>query len=1140
MKISQFLKCILFLGYLIQTSSLFGVELVHISGKVTDNNGNALPGANVMALNTNYGTAADIDGKYLLSIPLKLFSDNTLIFRAAFMGYKAATDSLSYNANSEMQLDFRLTQDVLGLEEVIVTGLGGLEEKRKLGVLIESVKPETAAKSGETNLVTALRGNVPGFEIKKTSGDAGTNAYFRIRGTGTISGGHEPLIVIDGSPVNSSTRTVGADGGVQSARNRNEASSRTSDINIDDIASIEVLKGAAASAIYGSRASNGVILITTKSGKTGDLELSYKSQFGISAINNEYPLQKRFGQGTGGERLQNSTFAWGRPLNTPDAPWYSSDLPEDEIYDHISAVAKYGFNSNQNFSASGGTDRSKFYMSFSRSYEQSHWINWTQYKDLVSNTYGHIPNREVPSDYLRHTIRLKGSHLLSENLTLASSVSIVKINTNNMARAHTTDGLGRGLLATPPDFNLYPYLNEETQYHRSSTNEDAISPLGPHSWNNPFWVLFEMVQTQELNRVYGNAKLDYKPTSWSSISYNFGADFSNDKRFDLLPIGTYRDGGEGRLIHNLNNSLEWDANLIFNIDVNQLMGYPVKLTFGHNLNSRGSNTINTLGNEQIVQNYYQIENYASQTASEYVSLINTESLFGQMTYDFKDYLFFAAALRRDGSSTFGPADREHFFKKVSGAWTFSENFTLPYINFGKLRLAYGEAGEQPDVYSIYSGYTSSNIGYFDGKVSLGSGGQYNNVLGYISDARLGNLAIRPERRSENELGLDLEFYDNRFGLSVTGYKAISDDVIFTMDVAPSTGSDIYTANGAVIENKGIELSLNGNMLEKKNLVWSSRFLFAKNDNMLKEMNGITGESALLLDPSNVPMDQLSKFTFTAPGHPIGEFRGYSWARFGYGMIATDKDENGNAILVDIDSVYAGRWKRNDVYIQTDGRPDVNWQNADGSSGGYIWSGYTPNPLWTGSVYNEFKIFNNFTISSLIDISYGGYIVNYTKNKLNETGTHLETENRYHPDFDDPEWHGFEEGVTTEWGKGTAAELLNNGDKGIGPGADEVIRYDESFYNTIMGTTTDIINNIEDASYVKLREISLSYRVDSPLVAKVGLKQLDVRVSARDLYTWTSYSGWDPETNMMQNRISGEDYFNQPQTWGANISVNMKW
>ena len=159
----------------------------------------------------------------------------------------------------------------------------------------------------------------------------------------------------------------------------------------------------------------------------------------------------------------------------------------------------------------------------------------------------------------------------------------------------------------------------------------------------------------------------------------------------------------------------------------------------------------------------------------------------------------------------------------------------------------------------------------------------------MSDSRLGNQAIRPERRTESEVGIDLEFLNNRFGLNLTNYKAISKDVIFTMDVAPSTGSDTYTANGAIIKNRGLEFTLSGTIIDKKGLRWSSRFLYAHNENMLVEMNGVTKESAKFLDPSNVPIDQLSKFTFVAPGRPIGEFRGYSWARFGYGIIASDRD-----------------------------------------------------------------------------------------------------------------------------------------------------------------------------------------------------------------------------------------------------------
>ena len=1128
------------LVFLLIISKLVAFNAITISGSIVDQAGNPLPGANVLLINTSYGSVADIGGNYSITIPTTFVSDNNMNVKASFIGYRSVTDSVFFIGEKEIVVNFILSQDVLGMDAVVVTGLGGVEEKKKLGVLIESVKPEAAQKSGETNLVTALRGNVPGLEIRKTSGDAGTNAYFRIRGTGTISGGHEPLIIIDGSPINSSTRTVGGNESVQSPRNRSEASSRTSDINIDDIASIEVLKGAAASAIYGSRASNGVILITTKSGKTGKMQITYKTQYGISAINKKYPLQNWFGQGAGGDTITNSTFSWGRPLNVPSAPWYDSNRERDKTFDHIASISGLGQAREQSVIASGGSDKTTFYLSFGKAYEKSHWINWGDYKDLVQTTYGHTPNRENPSDYNRYTIRLKGSHLLNKNLTLSSSISYVRVNTNNIARAHTTDGIGRGLLSTPPDFNLLPYLNPQTQYHRSSTNESPQLPQGPHSWNNPYWVLFEMMQKQELNRSYGNVKIDYKPINWATLSYNFGADYSFDKRLDVLPIGTYRDGGLGRMFRNLNNSLEWDANFIITLDGSSLFGRPTKLTMGHNLNSRSSNTIKNLGSEQIVPNYFQMENFSSQIITEYVSLINTESVFAQITHDIFNEIYLTAALREDGSSTFGPADRKHLFKKFSGAWDFTKRFTIPFVNYGKIRAAYGEAGEQPEVYSIYSGYVSDNIGYFENKVSLGKAGVYGGVLGYVSDSRLGNQAIRPERRTENELGIDLELLSGRVGLNLTKYKAISDDVIFTMDVAPSTGSDTYTANGAVIENKGTELSINGIIIDKKGFKWSSRFIYASNDNILVEMNGITKEAAQFLDPSNIPIDQLSKFTFVAPGHPIGEFRGYSWARFGYGIIATDRDESGNTIYVNIDSVYAGSWKKNDVYIQRDGKPDINWQTSDGESGGYLWSGYSPNPDWTGSFYNELKISNNISISSLIEVSSGGHVVNYTKNKLNEVGTHLETQDRYHELFDDPSWEGYQEGVSTEWGKGLFSSFLNNGNKAIGPGSDTEIKYNESFFTSVMGTATDIINNIESASYVKLRELSFAYSINPNKLKNYGLVGLDIRLSMRDLITISSYTGWDPETNMMQNRISGEDYFNQPQTWGANLALHFRW
>ena len=206
----------------------------------------------------------------------------------------------------------------------------------------------------------------------------------------------------------------------------------------------------------------------------------------------------------------------------------------------------------------------------------------------------------------------------------------------------------------------------------------------------------------------------------------------------------------------------------------------------------------------------------------------------------------------------------------------------------------------------------------------------------------------------------------------------------------------------------------------------------------------------------------------------------------------------------------------------------------------IWSGYAPNPDWTGSFFNDITIGKKIKLSCLLDISMGGHIANYTKNALYEWGTHADTDKRYHPDFDDPDWQGYEEGISTTWGKGTFQELLNHGHSAIGPGQDSTIVFSQNMYENYMGRNTDVINNIEDASYIKLREIALSYNFGRVAVGYLGNPNLTIRISAQDLKTWTNYSGWDPETNMYQDRISGEDYFNQPQTWRANMALQFNW
>ena len=1118
---------LLFCIFAFCSTHLFANDLIMIKGRVVSESGEELIGANVSVLEGSAGTATDVNGSYSFEV-YQDASKNQFLIKASYIGYKSKIDTVYFNEliNHKAEINFALPSDVMRLESVVVTGVGIEQETKKLGVSIESVRKEQVEDSPEVSLVSALRGNVPGLEVRKTSGDAGTNAFFRIRGTGTISGGHEPLVIVDGSPV--STRTLDSGGRETSERGHPESSSRMADINMDDIESIEVLKGAAASAIYGSRASNGVILITTKSGTTGKTKITYKANYGISAMNKIYPLQQHFGQGDAGDFVGGNSYSWGKILNVKGAPWYDSDRDQDLVYDHVKDITEIGNNYEQTVSAMGGNEKTTFYFSMSESYERAHWQTFSEYKKTVSSVFGHQPTRNTPSDFLRKTFRLKGSHFLTDKITLTGSMSYAKVDANQVIRAHSTDGLAKGLLSTPPDFNLRPYLEPTTQFHRSSTDPYPETRDGSHKWNNPYWVLYELSQTQGVERAYGNVKIRYDVNPWLGLNYVLGTDFSLDQRNDIMPIGTYRIGGVGRFIHEDILDQEWDSNLTLSLDLNKLYKLPIKLVAGHNLNSRSLKRFETTGEEQVLPNYYQIENYSSLSADQYISLVHLESYFMQGTMDLFDQFYITSAIRNDGSSTFGPADRRHNFFKFSSAWEFSKFYKPNFINFGKLRLAYGQAGEEPRVYAIFSGYTSPSLFSVGEKASLGL--NYNGVTGYRSDDAVSNFRIRPERRNEYEAGADLSLFNGKMGISTTIYNAISTDIIYDIDVIPSTGADEMTANGASIQNNGLEFTIDYRVLDGKRFKLDSKFIYASNKNTVLEMNGVDGEMAKAMDPSLVPSRGIAKFSEVSPGHEYAEFKVLSWARFGHGL-AVDHDLDINTPDVAIDTLNYD-WKKNDVYIGKNGLPIMYSEK--------IWSGYAPNPDWTGSFFNEIKLGKKIKLSCLLDISMGGHIANYTKNSLYEWGTHSDTDRRYHPDFDNPDWFGYEEGVSTEWGKGTFQELINHGHRALGPGQDTIITYSQNVYENYMGRNTDVINNIEDASYMKLREIALSYNFGSVKFGYLGDPNLTVRLSAQDLKTWTNYSGWDPETNMYQDRISGEDYFNQPQTWRANLAIQINW
>ncbi len=1079
-----------------------GQELV-VSGTVTDVVGNPLIGANVQIIGTNFGAATRSAGDYRFVVPALVAQGQELKLKVSFIGYHSQTVPIRLTPGQQLKHDFKMEEDVLELESIIVTGLG-VETKEKLGVTIARVKPQIMEQADQSNLVSALSGKVANVEITKTSGDAGTNTYIKIRGTSTIDRGNQPLFVVDGTPISNATYyTNGFNGGT-------EAQNRAGDLNIEDIASVEILKGAAASAIYGSRASNGVILITTKTGKPGRTRISYKTVYGTTEQTKDYPLQTWYGQGTKGKYRKNYSRSWGQPLNVRGAPHYDSALDYIavygadtlmNVYDHTGEVTDGGYNVENNITISGGNELTTFFASFGQLYEKGHWI--------------------AGSDYKRLTGRIKATHLLTPKIKMTGNLAYAYTNAHYLQRGDNAIGMGIATLRTPPEFNNLPYLHPETGFHRSYRYSDAQKLKASRKFDNPFFIMYEHDNPATVNRVYGNSKLEYDLTNWAKFDYTFGIDYFADERMELVPISSSREAGVGRIIKADYLRHEYDGTALLTIKGNKFLkkykNFDGTFMLGHNINSRRFRRFEVTGVDMGVPGFNQLDNTVSTNlqTDEFESLIHTESYFGQATFDVYDQLYLTAAFRNEGSSTFGASQKRHWYPKFSAAWDFNKFRKVPFIDFGKLRIAYGVAGVQPSVYSTITGYASGIKGFGWGE---GLNPTYRGLIGVYSSSSPGNNNIKPERTKEIEMGTNLAFWDSRLGLDITYYKARSEDVLFDLNLVPSTGFFDHTANAAIIENKGWEITADLTALRKRNFQWNIGFNYAANKNIVVEMGGVTAED-IKTDPGAEVWEQIGRWAYASPGRELGEMRLQSWVRFGYDLNITENGQN-----INIDEAYAGQWKKGDIYVGADGYPVMHNDN--------LWSGFDSNPDWTGGLRNEIKLFNKLTISALLDIKRGFYIMNHGKGALYSYGTHEDTKYR-------GTIAPVDGGTTTD---GSSFSFFKHGEKAIGPGAGQAVEWNETFYRGIAsGFSGDGWLFIEDGSYVKLREIAIGYRFDQPFIKRLGLEDITVRLSGRNLKTWTDYTGYDPESNRRQASDQRDsDYFNQPQTRSFNVTFYVNY
>lgn len=1039
-----------------------------VRGTIQDEAGEPIVGATIIQESTTNGTTSDIDGNYSLSVP----TDATLLF--SFVGF----NTVRRPVQSQTEINVTMELNFEELDEVVVTALGFKENRDNLGYANSVVKSETVSKAAESTLINALSGKSSGVRISRNSGDPGAGAYIQIRGLSSITRNSQPLIVVDGVPISNDTRGNG-DG-------RIAQQSRLNDINPNDIESISILKGASAAALWGTQALGGVIMITTKSGKYNQkLKVSVKSSFSIDQISRKYPLQTKFGQGDGGVYSSTSRNSWGDKIseraggadeyNTSGA--YFVDQDNNVWYPIITK------NSQQVYDESN----------FDQIFQNGHFlennislsagnVNSTAFFSISDlDQQGIIRNN---SDYRRTTVRFNGEHMLTDKFRINANSTFTRSSSNRIRRGASSAGLYLGLLRNAPDFDISGYRGA---YYDSPEAAPALNrhrayrnPLGAQNspgYNNPLWTINEQENFAKVNRFINTFKLTYSPVSWIDLIGRFGIDqYSEEREVFLTP------GAAGNIPGLFSSEIA--SNTVFNMD------YIAKASkeIGSKFNVSGLVGFN-FNQQQVSVDGSQISAFIQFTDADSPTrdidnalpenrevestfgLDRTVGVYSSLTLSALDMLYLTGTLRSEAASTFGNAsDNTFLFPSASLAWQFQDLLDVEALSFGKLRVSYGEVGVQPLRYNTTNNYVSPTYSdQYGGGLSLGL---YGNG-GFVPSTSRGNPALRPERKKEFEFGGDFRFMSNRISLSATYFQNTTEDVLLDFPIANSRGYNSIYANAAEIRNEGLELDLGARLVDGTDFQWDINLIYTRVRNEVTDLVGVEA----------FPLGGLDAVSSRAVK---GEQLGVLWGS------RTLRDEEGN------------------ISFDQNGFPLQDEQ--EGVIG-------DPNPDWQGSASTTIS-WKGLSLSALFETFQGADIYSGTKSVLYDLGRWKDSDIETTASQNLLDYNGDVipmgttfRGVIHDFGAGPVAltEPWYLGDGGFfSNGNDELY--------------------IEDGSWTRLRELVLSYSLQSSWLKGMGIGSAELSVTGRNLVIWTGFEGNDPDTNLSGvSAARGIEYFNNPGT-----------
>jgi TonB-linked SusC/RagA family outer membrane protein len=1061
------MKRLLFLLFVtIAFSGLATAQQKVISGTIKNSSdGTPVIGATIILKGTTAGTTSDADGKYTITVPA---TGGTLVF--SYIGMKKQEVTIT----DKTQGDVILEPDLLGLDEVVVTAIGISKEKKSLGFAVQDVSGDKINNARTGNTLTAMTGKLAGVNITSSAGVAGAASFITVRGQNSITGSNQPLFVVDGVPIDNSMNYSGnPDDGRNNLTYGVAYSNRAIDINPDDIENISVLKGGAATALYGMRAGNGVIIITTKKGgnTNGKFAVSFSSSVAFDKVNKLPEMQMMYAQGLNGVYNTNTTSSFG-PLISDLRFDGATDYPRDKngrlvlktspsakadmpaiAYDNISNFFQTGLTYNNNITISSGNKDANFLLSVGS-----------------NETKGIVPK----NTYSKTSIKLTGETRIGNKIKISSSADYIRSGGDRMQQGSNTSGVMVTLLRCTPTFdNSNGHGKNGYKFTDSYMLPDGTQRRYSGSYDNPYWTVNKDLLTDQVDRLIGYAMVVYNPFKNATVTYRIGEDMYSDRRkgrYAALSANT--PNGQMEEDHHYSNNLNSDFTI--NYDRQIFSDFEANITLGHNLFQSNTQQLYVQGNTFVIPDFYHMSNTESQLVRENTTRYRTAAIFADLQFSFRSMVFLGLTGRNEWSTTLPESSNSFFFPSASFGFIFSELPGLKgngFLSYGKLRASFAKIANHATPYNTMNTYTSTVI--TDGWAT-GDSFPFNGVTGFSPSTSFSNPTIKPESLISREVGLEIKLLKNRINFDLTYYNNQNKDLLIQVPITGSAGANARYMNAATMENKGFELMGNVTPVAAKSFTWSASVNFTRNINKV-----------LSLAPGVDNID-LGGFTGSTINVVAGEAYGSMYSTSFY------KDDQGRLVINDVASSAGYGFPIKD--------------NTMKSLGGIA-------PKWTMGITNELS-YKNVSLSFLVDIKKGGIMWNGTLSRLIGFGTSALTENR-------------DQNVVFDGVKG---HLSNGSIVTSGVKNDINATYSQYYYQNIGGGASCSEEQFVDKTdWTRLREITLSYDLGK-LVNKTLVKNLRIYATGRNLWLTTPYRGIDPETSLMGAYNSqGLDYFNMPNT-----------